>query len=51
MQIQIKSYFLRWLYKNATIVQTEEDATNSEYQKTKIIITPAKLHQFKHRFI
>lgn len=51
LKIPIGGDEIRWLYKNATVVATQQDDTDSQYQITKIIITPAKLHQFKHHFV
>ncbi|KAK5639443.1 hypothetical protein RI129_011935 [Pyrocoelia pectoralis] len=42
---------MRWLYKNAVVLDVSADERNSEFQKMKIIITNIKLDQFKSYFI
>ncbi|KAI4467928.1 gtp-binding protein hflx [Holotrichia oblita] len=42
---------VRWLYKNATVVQVKEDKENIQNNILSIIISEAKLNQFKYNFI
>ncbi|KRT79865.1 50S ribosome-binding GTPase [Oryctes borbonicus] len=42
---------VRWLYKNATVVKMKEDTENTENNIVSIIISEAKLNQFKRIFV
>ncbi|GAB0097643.1 putative GTP-binding protein 6 [Sergentomyia squamirostris] len=40
-----------WLYKNATVVETEADPDNSQYLRLHVVIADSTFQQFKHRFL
>ncbi|GJQ65939.1 hypothetical protein Trydic_g4037 [Trypoxylus dichotomus] len=42
---------VRWLYKNATVIGIKEDGENMENNIVTIIISEAKLSQFKYNFV
>lgn len=42
---------IRWLYKNATILDETPDPKDLQYVSVKAIITQANLAKFKHAFI
>ncbi|KAB0801298.1 hypothetical protein PPYR_05652 [Photinus pyralis] len=42
---------MRWLYKNAVVLDVSADQHNSDFQQMKIIVTKVKLDQFKSYFI
>lgn len=42
---------MQWLYKNAAVSDTQEDDRDSQMILLHVIISNAKLQQFKHRFV
>ncbi|KAF5294828.1 hypothetical protein FQA39_LY00312 [Lamprigera yunnana] len=42
---------MRWLYKNAVVLQVCADENNTEVQKMKVIITETCLNKFKNYFV
>ncbi|XP_052866894.1 putative GTP-binding protein 6 [Anopheles cruzii] len=40
-----------WLYKNAAVTETAADSENAERMLVSVVITEAKLQQFRHLFI
>lgn len=50
LRVPIGGDEVRWLYKNAVIIDTKTD-NDQECQETKVIIAPGKLEQFKHYFV
>lgn len=42
---------IRWLYKNATILEQIPDDEDLTFIFAKVIITQANLQKFKHQFI
>lgn len=51
LRVPIGGDEMRWLYKNAVILDSSYDDDQAEYQNTRVIIAPAKLEQFKHHFV
>uniref|UniRef100_A0A182QYV9 Hflx-type G domain-containing protein n=1 Tax=Anopheles farauti TaxID=69004 RepID=A0A182QYV9_9DIPT len=42
---------MAWLYKNSAVTQTAADPNNAERLLVSVVITEAKLQQFRHSFI
>ncbi|XP_052902925.1 putative GTP-binding protein 6 [Anopheles moucheti] len=42
---------MAWLYKNAAVTETAADPENAERMLVSVVITEAKLQQFRHLFI
>ncbi|XP_053658819.1 putative GTP-binding protein 6 [Anopheles marshallii] len=42
---------IAWLYKNAAVTETAADPENAERMLVSVVITEAKLQQFRHLFI
>uniref|UniRef100_A0A7G3B2J1 Hflx-type G domain-containing protein n=1 Tax=Lutzomyia longipalpis TaxID=7200 RepID=A0A7G3B2J1_LUTLO len=40
-----------WLYKNATVVDTEADLEDSQYLRLHVVIADSTFQQFKHHFL
>ncbi|XP_059608664.1 putative GTP-binding protein 6 [Phlebotomus argentipes] len=40
-----------WLYKNATVVDTEADPDDNQYMRLHVVIADHTFQQFKHRFL
>lgn len=51
IRIPIGGDEIRWLYKNAAVVSLDVDEEDSQQQLVKVIITKAKLEQFKHHYL
>lgn len=42
---------MQWIYKNAAVTESEADTKNSQMILLHVVISQAKLQQFKHRFV
>lgn len=51
LRVPIGGDEVRWLYKNAVVLDSTCDENEAQFQDTKVIIAPSKLEQFKHYFV
>lgn len=51
MRVPMGGEEMQWLYKNAAVADSEADANNSQMMLLHVVISNAKLQQFKHRFV
>lgn len=51
LRVPIGGDEMRWLYKNAVILDSTYPDDNPQCQDAKVIIAPGKLEQFKHYFV
>lgn len=51
MRVPMGGEEMQWLYKNAAVTDSEADSENSQKILLHVVISSAKLQQFKHRFV
>uniref|UniRef100_A0A182SI64 Hflx-type G domain-containing protein n=1 Tax=Anopheles maculatus TaxID=74869 RepID=A0A182SI64_9DIPT len=51
MRVPMGGQEVAWLYKNAAVTETAADPDNAERLLVSVVITEAKLQQFRHLFI
>lgn len=51
MRVPMGGPEMQWIYKNAAVTDSEADAENSQMILLHVVISHAKLQQFKHRFV
>lgn len=51
MRVPMGGEEMQWLYKNTAVTESEGDTTNSQMILLHVVISDAKLQQFKHHFV
>lgn len=51
MRVPMGGEEMQWLYKNAAVTDSEADSENSQMILLHVVISSAKLQQFKHRYV